>query len=67
MIYNVEGNEAYCYTGGKAFDAATGWHIAYHLTPAGPATLASDYHVARAAAYDQHWSDHAPVVVDYAL
>ena len=52
---------------GKAFDTDTGWRIDYHLTTPGLASLASGYHVVRAEAYDQRWSDHAPVVVDYAL
>ena len=52
---------------GKAFDTDTGWRIDYHLTTPGLASLASGYHVVRAEAYDQRWSDHAPVVVDYTL
>ncbi len=52
---------------GRAFDTDTGWRIDYHAaTPALAATVA-DYFVDRAPAYDQRWSDHAPVVVDYAL
>ena len=52
---------------GRAFDTDTGWRIDYHAaTPALAATVA-DYVVDRAPAYDQRWSDHAPVVVDYAL
>lgn len=52
---------------GQAFDNDTGWRIDYHVaTPALAATVA-DYAVDRAAAHDQRWSDHAPVVVDYAI
>lgn len=52
---------------GKAFDTDTGWRIDYHLaTPALADTVVS-YVVDRAAAYDERWSDHAPVVVDYAI
>lgn len=52
---------------GQAFDNDTGWRIDYHVaTPALAATVA-DYRVDRAAAHDQRWSDHSPVVVDYAL
>jgi exodeoxyribonuclease-3 len=52
---------------GQAFDNDSGWRIDYQLaTPALAATVA-DYSVDRAAAYDQRWSDHAPVVVDYAV
>jgi exodeoxyribonuclease III len=52
---------------GKAFDTDTGWRLDYHVaTPALAATVSS-YAVDRAPAWDQRWSDHAPVVVDYAL
>jgi exodeoxyribonuclease-3 len=52
---------------GQAFDNDTGWRIDYQLaTPALAATV-TDYVVDRAASYDQRWSDHTPVVVDYAL
>jgi exodeoxyribonuclease-3 len=52
---------------GQAFDADTGWRIDYHVaTPALAATV-RHYTVDRAAAYDQRWSDHSPVVVDYEL
>ncbi|WP_158862645.1 exodeoxyribonuclease III [Leifsonia sp. AG29] len=52
---------------GKAFDNDSGWRIDYQLaTPALAAKVAA-YAVDRAAAYDERWSDHTPVVVDYAL
>ncbi len=52
---------------GKAFDNDTGWRIDYHAaTPALAATV-KDYVIDRAASYDTRWSDHAPVVVDYAI
>jgi exodeoxyribonuclease-3 len=52
---------------GQAFDTDTGWRIDYHVaTPALAATV-KNYTVDRAAAYDQRWSDHSPVVVDYAI
>lgn len=52
---------------GQAFDTDTGWRIDYHLaTPALAATVVG-YTIDRAAAYDERWSDHAPVVVDYQL
>ena len=52
---------------GKAFDNDSGWRIDYQLaTPALAATV-KNYAVDRAAAYDERWSDHTPVVVDYAL
>lgn len=52
---------------GQAFDNDSGWRIDYQLaTPALAATVVN-YAVDRAAAYDRRWSDHTPVVVDYAL
>jgi exodeoxyribonuclease-3 len=52
---------------GQAFDNDTGWRIDYQLaTPALAATV-TDYAVDRATAYDERWSDHTPVVVDYAV
>ncbi|MDQ0895353.1 exodeoxyribonuclease III [Agromyces ramosus] len=52
---------------GKAFDTDTGWRIDYQLaTPALAATVVS-YSIDRADAWDARWSDHAPVVVDYAI
>ena len=50
---------------GKAFDNDTGWRIDYHAATPALAARATNYTVDRAAAYDQRWSDHAPVVVDY--
>ena len=52
---------------GKAFGNDSGWRIDYQLaTPALAATV-KNYAVDRASAYDERWSDHTPVVVDYAL
>ncbi|GAA3588767.1 exodeoxyribonuclease III [Klugiella xanthotipulae] len=52
---------------GQAFTNDTGWRIDYHVaTPALAATVA-DYAVDRADSYDARWSDHTPVVVDYAI
>ena len=52
---------------GKAFDTDTGWRIDYQLATPELAALVRDYRVDRAAAYDQRWSDHSPIVVDYDL
>ncbi|MGL4340745.1 MAG: exodeoxyribonuclease III [Rhodoglobus sp.] len=52
---------------GQAFDNDTGWRIDYHVATPTLAASASNYTVDRAASYDQRWSDHAPVVVDYQL
>lgn len=50
---------------GKAFDNDAGWRIDYQLASAPLATRAVRADVGRAAAYDQRWSDHAPLTVDY--
>ncbi|SBN64017.1 exodeoxyribonuclease-3 [Curtobacterium sp. 9128] len=52
---------------GQAFDNDTGWRIDYQMATPDLAAKVSSYTVDRAAAYDQRWSDHAPVVVDYEL
>ena len=52
---------------GQAFDTDAGWRIDYHLATPALAAVASGYTVDRAPSYDQRWSDHTPVVVDYAL
>lgn len=50
---------------GRAFDNDSGWRIDYHLARGDLATRAKAAVVERAAAYDQRWSDHAPVTVQY--
>ncbi|MFE0749321.1 exodeoxyribonuclease III [Gordonia sp. NPDC058843] len=50
---------------GKAFDNDSGWRIDYQLTNKALAARAVKAEVARAAAYDLRWSDHAPVTVRY--
>ena len=52
---------------GQAFDNDTGWRIDYHIATPALAATASNYTVDRASAYDQRWSDHAPVVADYEI
>jgi exodeoxyribonuclease-3 len=52
---------------GQAFDNDTGWRIDYQLATPALAAKVKDYAVDRAAAYDERWSDHTPVVVDYSL
>lgn len=63
----VEGPYTWWSQRGQAFDNDTGWRIDYHVaTPALAATV-KHYMVDRAESHDKRWSDHAPVVVDYAL
>ena len=52
---------------GKAFDNDAGWRIDYQLATPALAALARTKQVDRAAAYDQRFSDHAPVVVSYEI
>jgi len=52
---------------GQAFDTDTGWRIDYQVATPALAAAVQNYTVDRAAAWDQRWSDHAPVVVDYAI
>lgn len=52
---------------GQAFDNDSGWRIDYQLASAPLARRATSAWAGRAAAYDQRWSDHAAVVVDYDL
>jgi exodeoxyribonuclease-3 len=52
---------------GKAFDTDTGWRIDYQAATLELAAKVVDVKVDRAAAWDERWSDHAPVVVDYQL
>lgn len=52
---------------GKAFDTDTGWRIDYQMATPALADAVTTYTIDRADAYDQRWSDHAPVVVDYAV
>ena len=52
---------------GKAFDNNAGWRIDYQLATPRLAQMARSQQVDRAAAYDQRFSDHAPVVVSYEI
>jgi exodeoxyribonuclease-3 len=63
----VEGPYTWWSQRGKAFDTDTGWRLDYHVATPALAASASNYTVDRADAWDTRWSDHAPVVVDYAI
>jgi exodeoxyribonuclease-3 len=52
---------------GQAFDTDTGWRIDYQLATPKLANVASGYKVHRAASYDTRFTDHSPVVVEYAI
>ena len=63
----VEGPYSWWSWRGQAFDNDTGWRIDYQLATPALAEAAVDYRVDRADTYAARWSDHAPVVVDYAI
>ncbi len=50
---------------GKAFDTDTGWRIDYLITTAPLADKAVSAEIDKAPAWDQRWSDHAPLVVSF--
>lgn len=52
---------------GKAFDTDTGWRIDYQAATLELAAKVVEVKVDRAHVWDERWSDHAPVVVDYQL
>ncbi len=52
---------------GQAFDRDTGWRIDLQLATADLAALAVEAGVDRAPSYAERFSDHAPVVVRYAV
>jgi exodeoxyribonuclease III len=52
---------------GKAFDNDAGWRIDYQIATPALAQKAVSAVVERAPSYDQRWSDHAPLVVEYDL
>ena len=52
---------------GKAFDNDAGWRIDYQMATPAWAERAVEAVVDRAASYDERFSDHAPLVVDYRI
>jgi exodeoxyribonuclease-3 len=52
---------------GQAFDNDTGWRIDYQLATPELADAATTAVVDRAPSWDTRFSDHAPLVIDYAL
>lgn len=61
----VDGPYSWWSNRGQAFDNDTGWRIDYHVVTPALAERVENYVIDRAAAYDERWSDHAAVVVDY--
>ncbi|MDJ0396540.1 exodeoxyribonuclease III [Rhodococcus sp. G-MC3] len=62
---DVEGPYSWWSYRGKAFDNDAGWRIDYQLATRSLAERAKEAVTERAEAYDQRWSDHAPVTVRY--
>jgi exodeoxyribonuclease-3 len=52
---------------GQAFDNDAGWRLDYQLVTPELGAAAVSVEVDRAPAWDQRWSDHAPLVVTYDL
>ena len=52
---------------GKAFDNDAGWRLDYQVATPRLAARALSAVVDRAASYDERWSDHAPLVIEYAF
>lgn len=52
---------------GQAFDNDSGWRIDYQFASRPLAERAVRSDIGRAPAYDQRWSDHAPVSITYDL
>jgi exodeoxyribonuclease-3 len=63
----VDGPYTWWSNRGKAFDTDTGWRIDYQAATLELAAKVVEVKVDRAAAWDERWSDHAPLVVDYRL
>lgn len=62
---NVPGPYTWWSYRGKAFDNDAGWRIDYHMATSELASKAVRAVVDRAATYEERFSDHAPLVVDY--
>ncbi|MDG3008892.1 exodeoxyribonuclease III [Rhodococcus sp. D2-41] len=62
---DVDGPYSWWSYRGKAFDNDSGWRIDYQVATADLAERAIAARVERASSYDQRWSDHAPVTVEY--
>lgn len=61
----VDGPYTWWSNRGQAFTNDTGWRIDYHAATPGLAAKAQSCVVDRAASYEERFSDHAPLVVDY--
>lgn len=64
---DVDGPYTWWSMRGQAFDNDTGWRIDYQMATPELAAAASSAQVDRAPSWDARWSDHAPLVIGYAL
>lgn len=64
---NIDGPYSWWSWRGQAFDNDTGWRIDYQMATPKLAELVRSYKVDRPESYAKRWSDHAPVVAEYAL
>lgn len=51
---------------GQAFDTDAGWRIDYQVATPGLGDRAIRAEIGRAPSYAERWSDHAPLIVDFA-
>jgi exodeoxyribonuclease III len=63
----VDGPYSWWSNRGQAFANDSGWRIDYHVATPELAATVKNYTIDRAASYEERFSDHAPVVVDYAV
>lgn len=63
----IEGPYTWWSNRGQAFANDTGWRIDYQIATPALAEKAVAYRVDRAASYEQRFSDHAPIIVDYLI
>ncbi|AXT85408.1 exodeoxyribonuclease III [Aeromicrobium sp. A1-2] len=64
---DVDGPYTWWSMRGQAFDTDTGWRIDYQIATPELAATATTATVDRAESWAERWSDHAPLVVDYAV
>jgi exodeoxyribonuclease III len=64
---DVDGPYTWWSMRGKAFDTDTGWRIDYHFASPDVAHVAQNPRVERAASWAERWTDHAPLLIDYAV
>jgi len=67
LVGEVPGPYTWWSQRGRAFDNDAGWRLDYQFVTPALAARATTATVVRAEAWDQRWSDHAPLVVDYDL